>query len=160
MRRLEGGVEDDGGNARLRGFLDRPLQGPAVERRQDDPLDALADEALDDLDLLLAVVLADRALPEDADRRPGGRELGRRLGMTASVRGAAPPVAPLPPAEPSPPVLPPALPQPASPAIATTMAPIAPTRYLLRFIRLSSRFTRAGAARHYHGPTMSTGRQP
>ena len=87
MRRLERGVEDDGGNARARGFLDRPLQGPAVERREHDPLDALADEALDDLDLLLAVVLADRALPDDADRRPGGRELGGGLlGADADAR--------------------------------------------------------------------------
>ena len=37
----------------------------AVERREHDAGDALRDEALDDLDLLLAVVLAERALPDD-----------------------------------------------------------------------------------------------
>ena len=52
--------------ARLR-LLDRPHQRPGVERRQHDAADALALEALDDLDLLLAVVLAQRALPDDAD---------------------------------------------------------------------------------------------
>ena len=49
------------------GFLDRPDERPGVERRQHDAADALAQEALDDLDLLLAIVLAERALPDHVD---------------------------------------------------------------------------------------------
>ena len=50
-------------------FLDRPHQRLCVERREHDAADALAQEALDHLDLLLAIVLAERPLPDHAGRR-------------------------------------------------------------------------------------------
>ena len=42
-------------------------QRARIERGEHDAVDALAQEAFDDLDLLLAVVLAHRALPDEVD---------------------------------------------------------------------------------------------
>ena len=62
---------------------------PVVDRRQDDGVDAGVDHRLDDLDLLVAVVLAERALPDDL--RPelaGGRERPGVDGLPELVRRA------------------------------------------------------------------------
>ena len=67
-------VEDDDGHARVgRGLhgADEPL---VAERREDDAADALRDEGLHDVDLVLEVVLAQRPLPDHLDA-----ELARRL---------------------------------------------------------------------------------
>ena len=61
------GVDDHGGDAGALRFLDRPHQRARIERGEHDAVDALAQEPFDDLDLLLAVVLANRALPGEAD---------------------------------------------------------------------------------------------
>ena len=66
--RFERRVEDDDRDAGARRFFDRPDQRPGVERRQHDGADALALEALDDLDLLLAIVLVPTALFLPLDR--------------------------------------------------------------------------------------------
>ncbi len=76
---LEGRVEDDRGDAGPAGLGHRPHQGPVVERGEDQGVDAGAGQGLDDLDLLVAVVLLERALPDDLDAElPGG---GERSGM-------------------------------------------------------------------------------
>ena len=78
-RVVQGGIEDHGGDAGLGGLLDGPHEGMAVERGEDDAVDALADEALDHLELLLAVVLAQGSLPEHLDRHALRAKLRRGL---------------------------------------------------------------------------------
>ena len=91
--RVQAGIDDDGRDAGALGLLDRPHEGALIERGDDDAGDVLADEPLDDLHLLLAVVLAQRALPRDRDRRAGCGELsfgldGARVdGFPELVRG-------------------------------------------------------------------------
>src|SRR5438093_39982 len=77
--RLESGIDDHRGHACAPGFLDRSHQGAAVERREHDALHTLAEKPLHDLDLLLAIVLAQRPFPDDVDRRALAGELARRL---------------------------------------------------------------------------------
>src|SRR4029077_4529319 len=77
--RLETGIDDHGGHAGPLRLLHRTHQGTVVERCEHDPPDALAQEPLHDLDLLLPVVFTERPLPDDAHRRSLGRELPRRL---------------------------------------------------------------------------------
>ena len=50
-------------------------EGAAIQRRDDDAADALGREILDDLHLLLAVVLAERTLPDDLHVDALGLEL-------------------------------------------------------------------------------------
>ncbi len=70
---LKGRVEDDRGDPGPAGLRDRPDEGPVVERREDEGVDAGAGQGLDDLDLLVAVVFLERALPDDLDAElPGG----------------------------------------------------------------------------------------
>ena len=64
-------VDDDGRDAGALRFFDRAHERAVVERSQDDAVDALAEEALDDLHLLLAVVFAQRSLPDDVHVDPG-----------------------------------------------------------------------------------------
>src|SRR5438067_1939786 len=61
------------------GLFHRAHQRTVIERGEHDAADALAEEPLHDLHLLLPVVLAERSLPYDAHRRALGRELARRL---------------------------------------------------------------------------------
>ncbi len=72
-------VDDDGGDPELLRVLDRPHQGLVVERREHDAAHPLARESLDHLHLLLAVVLADRPLPDDLDVDPFGLQVARGL---------------------------------------------------------------------------------
>jgi len=85
-----------------RGF-DGRNEPAVVERGEHDAAHALADEILDHLHLLLAVVLLERSLPDDAHRRAGGVEftlgpdragvngfpefVGRALGNNRNVEG-------------------------------------------------------------------------
>ena len=64
-------------------FFHRAHQRALVERREHDAVHALAEEALDHLHLLLAVVLAQRALPGDVHLDPAAIQLARRLDRPA-----------------------------------------------------------------------------
>ncbi len=81
-------------DARASGLLDGPHDRRLIERRDDDARDVLAHEAFDHLHLLLAVVLAQRALPADGDLRARGVQLALGLdgagvnGFPEFVRGA------------------------------------------------------------------------
>src|SRR5207302_6012081 len=70
---------DHGGHTGPLRLFHRSHQGAVVERGEHDAPDALTEEPLHDLHLLLAVVLAERSLPDDAHRCSLGRELARRL---------------------------------------------------------------------------------
>lgn len=59
------GIDDHDGHAGLDGALHGLDEGAGISRGEDDAADVAAGEILDDLDLLVAVVLAQRALPED-----------------------------------------------------------------------------------------------
>src|SRR6266496_3112176 len=72
---LEAGVDHDRGDPEALRLLHWPHQGLRVEGGEDDPVHALAGEPLHDLDLLLAVVLAEGALPDDLDRDPIHRQV-------------------------------------------------------------------------------------
>src|SRR5438094_2295761 len=76
--RLETGIDDHRRHARALRLLHRSHQTPAVQRREDDALHAFADETLHDLDLLLAVIFANRALPDQGYRIAGRRKLALR----------------------------------------------------------------------------------
>ncbi len=86
---VEGGIEDDNGDLLIDHGLDWSDQGGVVERGEDDPVDALGLELLNDLDLLGAVVLLVRALPNDRDTQVFAGLLGALLhALPEDMRGA------------------------------------------------------------------------
>jgi hypothetical protein len=62
---LQRGVEDHDRDVARHGGTDGSAEGGVVERREHDGIDARADELLHDADLLGAIVLLERTLPED-----------------------------------------------------------------------------------------------
>jgi hypothetical protein len=63
--RLQAGVHDDDGDFRTRGRIHRANQCLGVGGREHDSIHAPADEILNHLNLLVAIVLAQRPLPDD-----------------------------------------------------------------------------------------------
>ena len=72
-------VDNHGRDAESLRFLDRPHERLLVERGEHDAVDALTGEGLHDLHLLLAVVLAQRPLPDQLDLQAGGFEVACTL---------------------------------------------------------------------------------
>ena len=67
-------------------FFDGPHQRAIVERRKHQPIDTLRNKAFDYLNLLFAIIFAQRALPYDFDLGPLRRQFARRFdcpGMNA-----------------------------------------------------------------------------
>ena len=174
VRRLEVRVEEHGRDAGAGRFLDRALQRLAVERRQHDALDALAGEAFDDLDLLLAIVLADRALPQHRTGVPGGGQLGGGLlGPDASRAPSARAWSPWGSRQstapsrtrrcrPAPRCRPPSRHHRLDhrPPVRRSPGPRRRARTSRRVASCLPPSAAPGAARHYHGPTMPASCQP
>ena len=67
FRGVQRGVDHHGGDSRCDSFFHRTNQGVAIKGSQNDSIYVLADETFYDLDLLLAVVFAQRPLPDKVD---------------------------------------------------------------------------------------------
>ena len=63
--RLQTRVDDDCGHTGAFGFVDGTHQRAIVERREHDAAHTLRGESFDDLNLLFAIVFAERAFPDD-----------------------------------------------------------------------------------------------
>ena len=64
---FEGGIDNHDGDAGADGAFGGGDEGSVIEWGEDHAVDALRNEVFDDLDLLLAVVLAEGAFPDDFD---------------------------------------------------------------------------------------------
>jgi hypothetical protein len=86
--RLERRVDDHRRHAGTLRFFDRTGQGAIVQRRQHNSVYSLRGEPLDYLDLLFAIVFAQRALPDDFDFNATRRQFA--LGLDAAGVNALP----------------------------------------------------------------------
>ena len=77
--RIKRRIDDHGRHVGALRFLNRAHQGAIVQRRQHDAIDALRSETFDHLDLLLAIVFAQRAFPDHSHLVARRRKLTRRF---------------------------------------------------------------------------------